>query len=258
MKLFVDSIYKVFPESSLKNNVKCMYHNLFEHNCFKMHFRKNKYILNFNKFNLHFHNNIHHDVWLAINGYFKKYNIKKGDIIIDAGAYPGGFALLSSKMVGSKGKIIAFEPDVGNYKQLLRNIALNNIHNIIVINKGIYSKDTTMKFNNGGTSGASVFVKDTLNKNITYVPVVSLDNELKRLNINKVDFIKMDIEGAEIEAIKGCKKTLKHNNTKLAIASYHILNGEKTCFKLEKLLSKLGYNVETSFSTHLTTYASKS
>jgi len=67
----------------------------------------------------------------------------------------------------------------------------------------------------------------------------------------------MDIEGAEIEAIKGAKKTLKNNTANLAIASYHILDGEKTHFKLEKMLQKLGYKTETSFLQHLTTYANK-
>jgi hypothetical protein len=95
---------------------------------------------------------------------------------------------------------------------------------------------------------------DGVRESMTDVPVVSLDNALTEIGISNINFIKMDIEGAEIEAIKGAKKTLS-NNCGLAIASYHIIDGEKTCIQLEKLLSTLGYSVITSFPEHLTTYA---
>ena len=64
----------------------------------------------------------------------------------------------------------------------------------------------------------------------------------------------MDIEGAEIEAIKGAKEILENNNVNLAIASYHIIDGEPTHFKLRELLSSMGYYTEIGFPAHLTVY----
>ena len=160
--------------------------------------------------------------------------------------------LFASQMAGKSGKVIAFEPDKKNYRRLIANINLNSLDNVIPINKGLWKENTELRFDNlqSGISSLSP------NGNIS-IPVVKLDDELERLNIPKVDFIKMDIEGAELEAIKGCRKVLNNNNVKLAIASYHIVNGEKTCFELEKMLQKLGFKTETSYPEHLTTYADR-
>jgi len=171
---------------------------------------------------------------------------------VDAGAYYGSFTLFASKLAGKNGKVISFEPDEENYQRLLSNIDLNSLTNVIPIKKGLWKENTDLKFDNL-QSGISALNPDG---NIS-VPVVKLDDELERLNIPKVDFIKMDIEGAELEAIEGCRKILENNKIKLAIASYHLVNGEKTCFEMKKKLQKLGFKTETSYPDHLTTYAWK-
>jgi len=168
-----------------------------------------------------------------LKGYIKYFDIQEGDVIIDAGSFPGEFTIYASKKVGERGKIIAFEPDEFNFKVLLMNIKINNLDNVIPLKKGIWSKD------------------------IPQDKRVSLDNELGRLGIKKVDFIKMDIEGTEIEAIKGARKTLMGNKVDLAIASYHVVQGRKTYTLLEKMLKDMGFKVKTDYPTHLTTYASK-
>ena len=66
-----------------------------------------------------------------------------------------------------------------------------------------------------------------------------------RNDINKLDFVKMDIEGAEIEALEGCIVTIKSLSPNFAIASYHIVNGEPTYIKLEKFFEKIKYPYRT-------------
>jgi FkbM family methyltransferase len=195
----------------------------------------------------------------VLPGYFKYYSLKEGDVVIDGGAYLGDFTLYAAKAAGKSGKVIAFEPDPLNYKKLLKNISLNNLENVIALNKGLYSDNTVLKFYND-SSGGSFFISDDIeseSNGIVEVPVVKLDDEMDRLGISKIDFIKMDIEGAEIEALKGCKKILNSNNLNLAIASYHILDGLPTCKRLEKHLQEMGYNFETTNTQHLTTYGWK-
>ena len=89
------------------------------------------------------------------------------------------------------------------------------------------------------------------------MPIVALDSELIKLGIKNVDFIKMDIEGAEMETIRGCQNILLRDDVNLAIASYHLVNGKKTCFKVERLLKEMGFKTKTAFPEHLTTYATK-
>jgi hypothetical protein len=72
------------------------------------------------------------------------------------------------------------------------------------------------------------------------VEVDTLDNILKELEISKVDFVKMDIEGAEIEALKGMDGVLK-GRTELAIAAYHIINRKKTFKTIIPWLEKRGF-----------------
>lgn len=203
----------------------------------------------------YFYDSKYYNDFICLNkknfGYFHKYKPQEGDIVIDAGAYEGAFAILVAKMVGKRGKVIAFEPEEKAFERLKQNIKLNNLINLIPIKKGLWNSDSSVKFKSDGE--ASSIFREGEDK----IEVVSLDNELKRLGIKEINYIKMDVEGAEIEAIKGCKNTLKKNDVNLAIASYHIIDGEKTYKKLEKELKKLNYKTKTSFPSHLITYASK-
>jgi FkbM family methyltransferase len=196
--------------------------------------------------------NISWELVRTLPGYLARYKIRKGDIIVDCGAFLGEFAIYASKVVGPNGKVIAFEPDIDSYNKLTRNIDLNKINNIIAIPKGVWSKNATLELNSNGVT-SSLYSSGTMSSLIK-IPVVSLDYELNGRGIEKVNFIKMDIEGAEIEAIKGSTSLLT-NGTNLAIASYHLVDGQMTCNAVEKLLTKLGYSCITSNFLHRTTYA---
>ena len=67
----------------------------------------------------------------------------------------------------------------------------------------------------------------------------------------------MDIEGAELEALKGCEQTLKNSQAYICIASYHILDGENTSKRVEKQLREWGYNTTSAFPCHLTAFGWK-
>ena len=194
-----------------------------------------------------------------IQGYLAKYQLKSGDFVVDGGAFDGFFTFYAAKIVGNKGKVIAFEPDIINYKNLIEQKIKNKFKNVIIINKGLWSEEKILKLSTRSSDDnmEASFFSGVEDNNTIDVPVAKLDDELKKLGIEKVDFIKMDIEGAEIEAVKGAKNLLTNYSINLAIASYHIVNGEKTCYKLEELLNKLGYKTLTSFPEHLTTYAFK-
>lgn len=195
-----------------------------------------------------------------IESYIAYYKIKKGDHILEAGAYTGLFTIYASKKVGSQGKIISFEPDPYNYKMLKRNLALNKITNVTLIKKGLYSRDDELPFDiqSIGSNIVSLNTPFHDRKTINKISVTTADNELKKLKIKKIDLVTMDIEGAEIEAMEGFIETLKHNKgIMLAIASYHIVDGKKTKFFLEEFFKSLKFNVKTEDNGQLTTYASR-
>lgn len=138
-----------------------------------------------------------------------KKNIKKGDTVIDIGANIGFYTKILSEIVGEKGKIHAFEPDKTNYTRLLNYCS--DLKNVILNNKAIGPKTEKLK----------IYTSKMLNvDHRTYKPeefdeeieidAVNLDEYL--LDKGKVDFIKMDIQGFEMSAVKGMEQTLKNNH----------------------------------------------
>ncbi|MBU0679334.1 MAG: FkbM family methyltransferase [Verrucomicrobia bacterium] len=174
-----------------------------------------------------------------------------GDIVVDAGAFPGDYTVYASRKVGPEGRIVAFEPNPVNFKQLKHHVEAFDLQNVTLLQKGLWSKDCTLKM-----AGAGVDTHVVENGEHE-VELVSLDKELQRLGIHKVDVIKMDIEGAEIRALEGAHKTLMENDIHLAIGSYHEFEGEVTKDKTEHILKSLGYKYFTGYPERPNTYAWK-
>lgn len=196
---------------------------------------------------------------IALRGYLSESRILPGNIVVDAGASGSGIATMCfSKLVGDTGKVIALEPDKKNFQVLKQNLKLNDVKNVIALNKGLWSREETLNFDSGmGESSSVSFTKENDSGNLIKISCVDLDHLLNDLSIRSVDFIKMDIEGAEIEALEGMKNTLNTGKPTLAIASYHLRDGKPTHLVLETSLKMMGYRVHTGHPIHLTTYAHK-
>jgi len=186
----------------------------------------------------------------AIEKYNLHYKLKPNDIIFDLGAYHGLYSFYAVSLQKNI-TVYAFEPDKKNFKILKQNIINNNLKNIIPINKAIYNKKGKVSFTEQGMGS---MIDDSGKIEIETTTIKSIMNKYK---IKKINFIKMDVEGAELEIVDDFFK----NNlpcTNFAIASYHIVNNEKTHIKLEQMLKKNKYKVITANKElHLTTYASK-
>lgn len=135
---------------------------------------------------------------------------------VDCGAYTGDTVATLAKSVGKIRKLIALEPDAENFSKLTTNIATekdNIAEEIYLYPCGIWSSSSTLAFNN--TQGPSCHISALGNNSL---PCVSLDDILVSFIPT---FIKMDIEGSEIEAIKGASKTISQYKPDLAISVYH-------------------------------------
>lgn len=187
-----------------------------------------------------------------MRGYELYRQIREGDVVVDAGAYPGDYAVWASRKVGKTGKVICFEPATENLPVLEQNLKREKYKNWIIVPKGLWSHSDFFSI-----SGTGHGVNASLESSEKKMEVVSLDEELQRLGIDHIDVLKMDIEGAEIEAIEGARRTLTSLPVYIAIASYHIVKGKRTAEFLEDYLSKIGYQTTTSYLKHLTTYGWK-
>ena len=147
--------------------------------------------------------------------------VKPGDIVLDCGAHVGTFT--DSALRHGAAKVIAFEIDPVNLECLRRNFAKEIADNrVIVVAKGAWSSETTMDFaiSRENSGMGSLLLKRS---GSTTIPVLltRIDTVLAELQIPRVDFIKMDIEGAEREALAGATRTLRQFKPALALDAYH-------------------------------------
>jgi len=144
--------------------------------------------------------------------------VEKGDIAIDGGGCWGDTALY----MAAKGaeRVYSFEFSEENLKILDQNLAANPklTEHITVVQKAIWNEDGVhLNFQTQGP--ATSLVK--LDGGSDHVDTVTIDTFVEQMKIERVDFIKMDIEGAEMNALKGARKTIERFGPKLAITVYH-------------------------------------
>jgi FkbM family methyltransferase len=145
---------------------------------------------------------------------FKKY-IKENMGVIDIGANIGYYSLLAAKLVGKNGKVYAFEPETANYKMLLKNIEINGYKNIVSEQKALSNKNgKTNLFLSKVNCGEPSFCKLNISTDDGFIEVetIRLDDVIKD---TRIDFIKMDVQGAEGLVLEGAENILKNNNLKI-------------------------------------------
>lgn len=162
-----------------------------------------------------------------------KENLRKGMVVIDIGACTGYYSLIASKIVGEKGKIFAFEPHPANYKWLNRSIEINNFTNIIPINKAVSDRKGLMRLFYSTSNIADHSIVLTENRNYIGVETTTLDDFFDENQVLP-DIIKMDIEGAEMLALKGMEKTIKRCKNLIMFIEYKYNQEEIARFLKEK------------------------
>jgi len=176
-----------------------------------------------------------------------KRTLKPGDTFVDAGANIGQYSLFASYCVGEKGKVISFEPVKNIFNQFNDSVEINNIKNIDLYNKGCGDENKKMVINkkDGDMGGSSIIELGFGSKKTTeLVEVIVLDDIL--INENRVDFIKIDVEGFEYEVLLGLKKTIEKYKPRLLIEySPHIYRQNKPeyCELILKYLLDYKYSI---------------
>lgn len=145
-------------------------------------------------------------------------NINNDDVCMDIGANIGVISLALGYLCNN-GKVYSFEPSVNNFEYLNKNVDINKLNNIEVINKGLYDKDCELDFSYieevAGCSFASeVGVREGMMEKIS---CINFDKWCIENSIDKIDFIKMDVEGAEIRAFQGMINSIKRLKPKMII-----------------------------------------
>ena len=147
--------------------------------------------------------------------------IQKGMVVLDVGANIGYFTLIAAKLVGEEGKVFAFEPEPYNFDLLVKNIKLNGYHHVIPTQKAISDKNGRATLfldkTQWGQHSLSRGNVTNFSGNSVEVEVQTLDDFLKDFG-HRVDFAKIDVQGAESAVIQGMRQIIENNkNLKLVV-----------------------------------------
>ena len=176
--------------------------------------------------------------------------IKNGMTCLDIGGNIGYYVLLERKLIGDSGKIIAFEPAPLNFQYLKQNIERNNFQNISLFNFACGNEKKNVKFFiNKKSNGSQVYRNESppdpsLGKIIT-VEMIILDDFLEKINSEKIDFIRMDAEGYELNIIYGLLKTLEKHKPIISIELHKRQLGIERTIEFFKILKSFGYEIES-------------
>jgi FkbM family methyltransferase len=174
--------------------------------------------------------------------------LKKGDIFLDLGSHIGFYALIAARIVSESGHVYAFEPTPATRDTLNKNIIDNNLSNIITVESfGISDRSEKVYFivNSNSSECNKISRSGIESENIITIKTISVDDYAILNNIQKIDLVKMDIEGAEYQAIMGMRKIISENPDIKLIFEYNkkILDeNDSSGVKIFNLLKELGFN----------------
>ena len=184
-------------------------------------------------------------------------DLKEGDVFYDIGANVGFFSVIAAKLVGNIGKVYAFEPGGENAASIRYNAGLNKFEQIEVIEKAVSITSGTAQLLLAQYSGGHAFATADVPPDLageTTVDLVSIDELIIQQQIVPPNFIKVDVEGAELDVLKGMQETIK---TYQPTIIYEVDDGDRIAYErkyreLATFFESLDYQVnqaENSYET---------
>lgn len=170
------------------------------------------------------------------------YKVKLNDRVSEMGAFQGFFSLRLAQLIGPSGSVVAIEPVSENFRVLEKNIAANNFQNIKAVHVGVWHERDTLEFSKRPGDGQSSSIDIHYDSAETFsMEVDSLDNIYSSCECFPDDFMVIQLNGAEINALRGltlCKP--KH----MSIAARYDIHDENSALVIESELINRGYDVK--------------
>jgi FkbM family methyltransferase len=170
--------------------------------------------------------------------------LKPGMTFLDVGANKGDFSLLAASLVGPEGRVIAIEPEARNCADLARNVALNHLANVSMHQLALSDIDGRAALYLGQKSGWHTLKAAQRRRDVGTVEVETerLDSLLEKLAIKHVDVAKIDVEGGEVEVIKGAQESIASSPEIVLLIDLHPQIGADID-ALEQMLMQHGMSI---------------
>ncbi len=200
---------------------------------------------------------IFNQIWLQRVYVPQGFEIKNRDLVIDIGAHIGLFSIFAATYAAN-GRVYAFEPAPENFRMLQRNIRLNKISNIIPANQAVAGVGGTRDFilYKDSTAAHSFIFGKTEERDIIKVQTVSLDEIVKKNDIQAIDFLKMDCEGAEYGILFNCSPETLKKIRKIGM-EYHDMDNERNVSRLKTFLENNGFKTTVASRGDSMLYAAR-
>jgi FkbM family methyltransferase len=171
-------------------------------------------------------------------------HVHSGMRVLDIGAQSGFYSLLLSRLVGPAGMVFAFEPLPANFRVLEENLRLNGIQNVMIRQEAVsdFSGNISFEFPREEVSLIAGPLLESDNLGAFQVPAISLDDFVRQTG-QPIQFIKMDVEGAETAVLRGAVQTLKAFRPAMVVELHHD-HPQDGLHPAITLLEQLGYQIE--------------
>jgi FkbM family methyltransferase len=174
--------------------------------------------------------------------------LKGGETVLDIGAYAGITSIIFAQLVGPTGHVYAVEPDATNFECAQINVKMAEdvmgLKNITLIRKAIWSHSKGLLFSNEGAMGSSaVAITGGLRGKEEIVPSMRLEDFFEEYGLTRADFVKIDIEGAEVEVLQSSASFLKSTKARL-IVEPHFVDGVLSTDRCRGYLESAGFHVK--------------
>jgi FkbM family methyltransferase len=175
--------------------------------------------------------------------------LKSGMTFVDIGAHVGQYTLIASKLVGPSGQVHAFEPDPQTYAWLDSNVKRNRLGNVVTNQLALAEGPGKLEFflsKIGDVGSNSLRPPKNFSGRSIEVRCLTLDEYLGSHGVRKVDFLKIDVEGAEVPALSGAKALLSGGERPLIIVEFEEqrqIAFKSSCARLAELLRQHGYTL---------------
>jgi FkbM family methyltransferase len=169
---------------------------------------------------------------------YRALRLAPGEVVLDAGANIGVFTVIAAKAVGPEGLVVAVEPHTANATRLIENCRLNHLDNVAIVQQALWSSSSKrLTFKGEGCVGKLVPPKEKAKTGRKTVETVSADDLLSRLGLSKIDKLKMDVEGAELQVLETSQNLYAAMDMVLEIHS------EEEVHRIVELLSSKGFSL---------------
>lgn len=172
-----------------------------------------------------------------------EYIAQSNHIVLDIGAHIGCFSMLMASKVPD-GKVYAFEPSAGTFEVLQQNIEVNKLQNVQCIHKAVAAKNgNAVLYHDLQTGNWGHSITKQLSSSSENISTISLQHFIEQENLQKINFIKFNCEGAEFEILMNTpQEYLQRINTMLILYHEELVNGF-TYKELAEHLRKAGFRV---------------